>query len=112
MVEGEGFRFQRDEKRPLAADAVVVDEASMMDVPLAYHLVRAIVPGTRLIFVGDVQQLPPVGPGYPLRDIIDAGRRAGGEAHAHFPPRTAKPHRSQRPPHFAGGRTHRQSSGR
>lgn len=45
----------------------------MIDVPLAYHLVRAIAPGTRLIFVGDVQQLPPVGPGYPLRDIIASG---------------------------------------
>lgn len=72
-VEGEGFRFQRNERRPLEADAVVIDEASMMDVALAYHLVKAVAPGTRLILVGDVQQLPPVGPGYPLRDIIDSG---------------------------------------
>ncbi|MFS8628644.1 MAG: ATP-dependent RecD-like DNA helicase [Limnochordales bacterium] len=72
-VEGEGFRFQRNERRPLEADAVIIDEASMMDVSLAYHLVKAVAPGTRLILVGDVQQLPPVGPGYPLRDILDAG---------------------------------------
>jgi len=72
-VEGEGFRFQRNEQRPLAADAVIIDEASMLDVSLAHHLVRAIASGTRLILVGDVQQLPPVGPGYPLRDIIASG---------------------------------------
>lgn len=72
-VEGDGFRFQRNERRPLEADAVIVDEASMMDVSLAHHLVKAVAPGSRLILVGDVQQLPPVGPGYPLRDIIDAG---------------------------------------
>ncbi|MFO7310855.1 MAG: ATP-dependent RecD-like DNA helicase [Bacillota bacterium] len=72
-VEGEGFRFQRNEDRPLAADAVIVDEASMLDLPLAYQLARAIAPGTRLILVGDVDQLPPVGPGYPLRDIIASG---------------------------------------
>src|SRR5690606_2146147 len=45
----------------------------MIDMPLAHPLVRAIAPGTRLILVGDVDQLPPVGPGYPLRDIIDSG---------------------------------------
>nr|MBO2477380.1 hypothetical protein [Bacillota bacterium] len=72
-MEGEGFRFQRNEDRPLAADAVIVDEASMLDLPLAYQLARAIAPGTRLILVGDVDQLPPVGPGYPLRDIIASG---------------------------------------
>lgn len=72
-VEGEGFRFQRHEERPLEADAVIVDEASMLDLPLAAHLLRAIAPGTRLVLVGDVDQLPPVGPGYPLRDIIRSG---------------------------------------
>src|SRR5690606_1411082 len=63
-VEGEGFRFQRNEYRPLAADAVIVDEASMLDLPLAYQLARAIAPGTRLILVGVVDQLPPVGRGH------------------------------------------------
>ncbi|MBO8142107.1 MAG: ATP-dependent RecD-like DNA helicase [Firmicutes bacterium] len=67
---GEGFRFQRHEERPVDADAVIVDEASMVDLPLAYSLVRALAPGTRLVLVGDADQLPPVGPGYPLRDII------------------------------------------
>lgn len=73
LVEGEGFRFQRNEDKPLSADAVIVDEASMLDLPLAHQLVRAVAPGTRLVFVGDVDQLPPVGPGYPLRDIIESG---------------------------------------
>lgn len=72
-VEGEGFRFQRNENNPLKADAVIIDEASMVDLPLAWHLIRAVPTGAQLIFVGDVDQLPPVGPGYPLRDIIDSG---------------------------------------
>lgn len=71
-VPGEGFRFQRNEQQPLTADAIIIDEASMVDLPLAYQLVRAVPDGARLILVGDVEQLPPVGPGYPLRDIIDS----------------------------------------
>lgn len=73
LVSGEGFRFQRNEQQPLTADTIIIDEASMVDLPLAYQLVRAVPDGARLILVGDVEQLPPVGPGYPLRDIIDSG---------------------------------------
>src|SRR5690606_19548 len=73
LVEGEGFRFQRNEDKPLAADAVIVDEASMVDLPLASHLLRGVGTGTRLVLGGDVHQLPPVWPGYPLRDRVQSG---------------------------------------
>jgi exodeoxyribonuclease V alpha subunit len=62
--------FKRDRTRPIEAGAVVVDEASMLDLPMADALTQAIAPGTRLILVGDVDQLPSVGPGAVLRDII------------------------------------------
>ena len=65
--------FQRDEKNPLTTDMLVVDETSMLDVQLAHALFRALKPGTRLILVGDVDQLPPVGPGNVLLDIIASG---------------------------------------
>ena len=60
----------RNEENPLAADAVIIDEASMLDISLAYFLLRAIPIGCRLILVGDVDQLPSVGPGSVLQDII------------------------------------------
>lgn len=66
--------FERDEKNPLEADAVIVDEMSMVDISLMYSLLKAIAPGTRLILVGDVNQLPSVGPGNVLKDMIDSGR--------------------------------------
>ena len=62
--------FARDEDNPLKADAVVVDEMSMVDVQLLYALLRAIPQGKRLILVGDPDQLPPVGPGFPFRDML------------------------------------------
>jgi exodeoxyribonuclease V alpha subunit len=65
-----GSGFQRDERSPLEADAVIVDEASMVDVPLAAALVLALAPGTRLVVVGDADQLPSVGPGAFLRDVL------------------------------------------
>jgi len=65
--------FKRDKSRPIEAGAVVVDEASMLDLPMADALAQAIAPGTRLILVGDVDQLPSVGPGAILRDIIGSG---------------------------------------
>lgn len=64
--------FQRDEDNPIKADVVIIDEMSMVDVLLLYHLLKAIVKGTRLIMVGDVDQLPSVGPGNVLRDIIQS----------------------------------------
>jgi exodeoxyribonuclease V alpha subunit len=62
--------FQRIASRPIDAGVVIVDEASMIDLPLADSLAQAIAPGTRLVFVGDVDQLPSVGPGAVLRDVI------------------------------------------
>ncbi len=71
--EGEGFRFMRHEKRPLEADVLIIDEASMVDLILMYHLVKAIPAGCRLIMVGDADQLPAVGAGNVLRDLLDSG---------------------------------------
>lgn len=65
--------FGRNENNPLACGLLVVDEASMMDTMLMYHLVKAAPMGATLIFVGDVNQLPSVGPGNVLRDIIASG---------------------------------------
>ena len=66
--------FKRDRARPIEAGAVIVDEASMLDLPTADALTQAIAPGTRLILVGDVDQLPSVGPGAVLRDVIGSGK--------------------------------------
>ena len=66
-------KFERDEENPLEADVVIIDEMSMVDIHLLQALLRAIVPGTRLILVGDVDQLPSVGPGQVLRDIMESG---------------------------------------
>ncbi len=70
-VPGEGFLRNRD--NPLFYDMIVVDEMSMVDVPLMAALLRAIPDGTRLIMVGDADQLPPVGAGQVLRDILESG---------------------------------------
>lgn len=64
--------FNRNKDYPLEADAIIIDEMSMVDIPLFYSLLRAIPDGTRLIMVGDVDQLPSVGPGNVLRDIVEA----------------------------------------
>jgi len=66
--------FGRNGQRPLDADLLVVDEASMLDVRLAADLVNALADGTRLLLVGDVDQLPSVGPGTVLGDVIASGR--------------------------------------
>ena len=63
-------QFQRNEENPLEADVVIVDEVSMLDIHLLHSLLKAIVVGTRLILVGDVHQLPSVGPGNVLKDLI------------------------------------------
>lgn len=70
---GEGG-FGRNAENTLLADVVVVDEMSMVDVPLMAALLRALAPGTRLIMVGDSDQLPSVGPGNVLRDMVDSGQ--------------------------------------
>ncbi len=77
-LAGEGHRinFERNEDNPLEVDAVVVDEVSMVDIHLLRALLAALIPGTKLILVGDVSQLPSVGPGQVLKDIINSGRFA------------------------------------
>ena len=62
--------FARDEDNPLKADAVIVDEMSMVDIQLLHNLLQAIPRGKRLILVGDPDQLPPVGPGFPFGDML------------------------------------------
>lgn len=72
---GEGVGgFERNEKNPLETDVIIIDEMSMVDISLMYALLKAIPPGTRLILVGDVNQLPSVGPGSVLKDIIASNR--------------------------------------
>ncbi|PIE16696.1 MAG: ATP-dependent RecD-like DNA helicase, partial [Proteobacteria bacterium] len=66
--------FQRDQLKPLEVDLVIIDEASMVDLPLFHALIRAIPGGAHLVLVGDQDQLPPVGPGAPLTDLIRSGR--------------------------------------
>ncbi len=69
-----GMHFERNEENPLDADVIIIDEMSMVDINLLHSLLKAIPVGTRLILVGDVNQLPSVGPGNVLRDIIDSGQ--------------------------------------
>lgn len=66
--------FERNEENPLEADVVIIDEMSMVDIQLFQSLLRAVVPGTRLVLVGDVNQLPSVGPGQVLRDLLGSGQ--------------------------------------
>ena len=70
-VEGNAG-FERNEQNPLETDVIIIDEMSMVDISLMYSLLKAIIAGTRLILVGDVNQLPSVGPGNVLKDIIDS----------------------------------------
>ena len=88
---GEQAAFTRTEENPLEADCVIADETSMIDLSLMRSLLRAIRPGTRLILVGDADQLPSVGAGNVLGDILDSGEvpcarltdiyRQSGESH-------------------------------
>lgn len=78
MLEAQGredgeMRFGRDAETQLEADVIIVDEVSMMDVVLMQHLLAAVLPGAHLILVGDVDQLPAVGPGSVLKDILRSG---------------------------------------
>ena len=66
----EGMHFERNEENPLDADVIIIDEMSMVDISLIHSLLKAVNVGTRLILVGDVNQLPSVGPGNVLRDMI------------------------------------------
>jgi len=69
---GQGFKYNED--NPLDVDMLIVDEASMLDILLTNHLLKALLPSTHLLLVGDVDQLPSVGAGNVLRDVIDSGQ--------------------------------------
>ncbi|MCR5790039.1 MAG: ATP-dependent RecD-like DNA helicase [Lachnospiraceae bacterium] len=71
-----GYYYGKNEEEPLEADVVIVDEMSMVDISLFASLLKAVLPGTRLILVGDTDQLPSVGPGAVLKDIIRSGQFA------------------------------------
>lgn len=71
--DGGGMHFERNELQPLEADVIIVDEFSMVDIYLLHALLKALVPGTRLIMAGDANQLPSVGPGNVLKDMIKSG---------------------------------------
>ena len=73
MEDGSRARFERNADQPLEADVVIIDEMSMVDIHLFQSLLEAVSVGTRLILVGDVDQLPSVGPGQVLRDLIGSG---------------------------------------
>jgi len=72
FAPGEGFKY--DDENPLDVDMLIVDEASMLDLLLTNHLLKALHPATHLLLVGDVDQLPSVGAGNVLRDVIDSGK--------------------------------------
>lgn len=69
----QGMHFERDESNPLETDVIIVDEMSMVDINIMNSLLKAVAIGTKLILVGDVDQLPSVGPGNVLKDIINSG---------------------------------------
>lgn len=71
--EDRNVYFERNEANPIETDVIIVDEMSMVDIHLMNSLLKAVMPGTRLILVGDVDQLPSVGPGNVLKDIIRSG---------------------------------------
>ena len=70
---GHSAKFERNAQNPLEADVIIIDEMSMVDIHLMHSLLLAVTTGTRLILVGDENQLPSVGPGNVLRDIIHSG---------------------------------------
>ena len=72
--EGQPVHFERNAENPLEADVIIIDEMSMVDIHLMHSLLIAVTAGTRLILVGDENQLPSVGPGNVLRDIIRSGQ--------------------------------------
>lgn len=72
--EGQPIHFERNAENPLETDAIIIDEMSMVDIHLIHSLLMAVTAGTRLILVGDENQLPSVGPGNVLRDIIRSGQ--------------------------------------
>lgn len=72
LEDGRRARFEKNEENPLEADVIIIDEMSMVDIHLFYALLKAVPCGARLILVGDMNQLPSVGPGQVMRDLIES----------------------------------------
>ena len=72
--EGRTVHFDRNSENPLEADVIIIDEMSMVDLYLMNALLQAMVPGTRLVIVGDANQLPSIGAGNVLKDMIASGQ--------------------------------------
>lgn len=85
----EGMTFQRNEENPLEGDLLIVDEASMLDIVLTNSLLKAVPPGMHLLLVGDVDQLPSVGPGNVLKDVIQAIEETPAKTARPAPPTSA-----------------------
>ena len=92
-----GWSSAHDEDDPLKADAVIVDETSMVDVPLMAALLAALRGDCRLVLVGDPDQLPSVGPGNLFADLIRSGTCAHGAAHRDLPAGRPERHRHATP---------------
>lgn len=73
IEKGDSYHFEKNENNPIEADVIILDEMSMVDISLMYSFLKAVLPGTRLILVGDSNQLPSVGAGNVLKDIIESG---------------------------------------
>lgn len=71
--QASSVHFEKNELNPLEADVVIIDEMSMVDIHLFHALLKAVAPGTRLVMVGDRNQLPSVGPGQVLKDLMESG---------------------------------------
>ena len=95
-------RFIHNEKNLLKYDVIILDEMSMVDVKLFQALLAAARYHCRIIMVGDADQLPSVGPGNILGEILKRGRRADGTSYRYFPPGAAQPDCPERPPHCGG----------
>ena len=89
--------FDKDEDDPIEADVIIIDESSMVDILLMSSLLKAIRIGTRLIMVGDVDQLPSVGAGNVLKDIIESGVIKCCKAYGSFPTGKGKRHNYECP---------------
>lgn len=72
IEDGDSYHFEKNEENPIEADVIILDEMSMVDISLMYSFLKAVLPGTRLILVGDSNQLPSVGPGNVLKDMIES----------------------------------------
>jgi AAA domain/Helix-hairpin-helix containing domain len=101
-VDPKGGGFKRGEDNPLDCDLLVVDESSMVDVMLMQALMRAVPDKAALLIVGDIDQLPSVGPGQVLARSHLIGCRAGGAAHRGVPAGRTEPHHHQRSSHQPG----------